>query len=213
MEDFTRRQCGPSRIVAALGHGGMAAVAFQPSINRDVALNILSRSLTTDSQFVSRFRHEAATLGQLQHPHILPVFDFGESDVDVYLAMPFIEGGTLASILEGRPSAVDGVERIIRQIGEAHRCDPCGPAGRPAVADANEQEADAGKYGLLAADLITAFDLELLPPGYVALTLVNALVLARTSTAEVAELASNLVAEGKPEYDQAAARLRTAYNL
>jgi tRNA A-37 threonylcarbamoyl transferase component Bud32 len=121
MEELAGRQFGPYRVVAALGQGGMASVykAFQPAVNRYVALKVLGQHFMTDPQFVQRFRHEAAILAQLQHPHILPVFDFGESDGYAFLTMPFIDGGTLASMLKGRPLPLDVVERVIRQLGDA----------------------------------------------------------------------------------------------
>ena len=121
MEDLAGRQFGPYRVVAALGQGGMASVykAFQPAVNRYVALKVLSPYFTSDPQFANRFRHEAALVAQLQHPHILPVFDFGESEGYAYLAMPFIDAGTLANTLTGRPIAFDVVERVIRQVGDA----------------------------------------------------------------------------------------------
>src|ERR1700733_6711240 len=105
MEDLTGRQFGPYRIVAPLGEGGMAALyrAYQPSVDRYIALKILSRYFTNDPQFIGRFRQEAKIVAQLQHPHILPVYDFGESDGYTFLAMPFIHGGTLAELLKGEP--------------------------------------------------------------------------------------------------------------
>ena len=121
MEDLVGRQFGPYRVVAPLGQGGMASVykAFQPAVNRYVALKVLSPYFTRDPQFANRFRHEATLVAQLQHPHILPVFDFGESDGYAYLAMPFIDAGTLANTLTGRPIPFDVVERVIRQVADA----------------------------------------------------------------------------------------------
>ena len=121
MEELVGRQFGPYRVVAPLGQGGMASVykAFQPAVNRYVALKVLSPYFTSDPQFAQRFRHEAALVAQLQHPHILPVFDFGESEGYAYLAMPFIDAGTLANTLTGRPIPFDVVERVIRQVGDA----------------------------------------------------------------------------------------------
>ncbi len=121
MEELAGRQFGPYRVVTALGEGGMAAVykAFQPAVNRYVALKVLSRSFTNDPQFLQRFRHEARILAQRQHPHILPIFDFGESDGYTFLAMPLIDGGTLAGQLHGRPLSFAVTERAVRQICDA----------------------------------------------------------------------------------------------
>lgn len=121
MEDLTGRQFGPYQIVAPLGEGGMAAVykAYQPAMERYVALKVLPRQLAGDAQFVTRFQREAKLLAQLQHPHILPVFDFGEADGYTYLVMPFISSGTLTDQLRGQPFPWPHLRQIVTQIGEA----------------------------------------------------------------------------------------------
>jgi serine/threonine-protein kinase len=121
MEHLTGKQLGPYRVIAPLGAGGMAAVyqAYQPGVDRYVALKILPRHLAQDPQFVARFQHEARVIASLQHPHILPVFDFGEADGYTYLVMPFVAGGTLADTLRGQPLPVAQVRRIIAELGDA----------------------------------------------------------------------------------------------
>jgi formylglycine-generating enzyme required for sulfatase activity/serine/threonine protein kinase len=121
MEDLAGRQFGPYHVVAPLGEGGMAAVyqAYQPSVDRHVALKVLSRYFTSDPQFLERFRREAKVVAQLQHPHILPVFDFGESDSYAFLVMPFVKRGTLAELLTGSPVSLEVTARVIRQVCEA----------------------------------------------------------------------------------------------
>src|SRR3954468_1040720 len=121
MEDLTGRQFGPYRIVEPLGEGGMAAVykAYQPVVERYVALKVLPRIYATDPQFVARFRREAKIVAQLQHPHIVPIFDFGEYDGYSVLAMPFISGGTLADLCKGKAVELRRAERIIRDVCEA----------------------------------------------------------------------------------------------
>src|SRR4030065_2332048 len=105
METLTGRQLGPYQIVAPLGEGGMAAVyrAYQPGMERYVALKVLPRQFADDPEFSARFRREARLLAQLQHPHILPVFDYGQADGYTYIVMPFVRSGTLADLLDGRP--------------------------------------------------------------------------------------------------------------
>ncbi|HEY6210717.1 MAG TPA: serine/threonine-protein kinase, partial [Vicinamibacterales bacterium] len=121
MEDLTGRQFGAYTILGPLGEGGMASVyrAHQHAVNRDVALKILGRHFMQDPEFITRFKHEAFVVAQFQHPHILPVFDFGESDGYTYLVMPFIRGGQLSDLMTGEPMRLDIVDRIIRQICEA----------------------------------------------------------------------------------------------
>jgi hypothetical protein len=118
---LTGKQLGPYRVVAPLGAGGMASVykAYQPGVDRYVALKILPQHLASDPQFVARFQSEATIIANLQHPHILPVFDFGAAEGYTYLVMPLIAGGTLAQSLQGQPLPFDQIRRIIAQVGDA----------------------------------------------------------------------------------------------
>jgi serine/threonine protein kinase len=121
VEDLTGKQLGQYRILAPLGEGGMAAVyrAFQPGTERDVALKILPRHYASQPQFLQRFEQEARIIAKFQHPHILPVFDYGHEDGYTYIVMPFVEGGTLAEIMSGRPLPLWQVRSLVSQIGDA----------------------------------------------------------------------------------------------
>jgi serine/threonine protein kinase len=121
MEDLTGKQFGHYQIVAPLGEGGMAAVykAYQPSMERYVAIKVLPRHMVTSEEFVLRFRREAKLLAQLQHPHILSVFDYGEADGYPYIVMPFVQGGTLSELIQKRSLSLADVRRIITQLGSA----------------------------------------------------------------------------------------------
>lgn len=99
----------------------MAAVyrAYQPSVERYVAVKVLPRQFASDPTFVARFRREARVVAQLQHPHILPVFDFGESDGYTYFVMPLVSGGTLADrVVKGVP-AIEQTRIWIAQVARA----------------------------------------------------------------------------------------------
>ncbi len=124
MEDLSGRSFGVYRIVAPLGAGGMASVykAYQPAVDRHVALKVLPSHLAQDPKFLARFRQEAQVLAKLQHPHILPVHDFGESDGFAYIMMPFIKTGPLAASLTGQPLPFDQIKRVITQVGDALDC-------------------------------------------------------------------------------------------
>ncbi len=121
MEDLTGKQFGPYQIVAPLGEGGMAAVykAYQPSMERYVAIKVLPRQMAESAEFIARFKREAHLLAQLQHPHILPVFDYGQADGYTYIVMPFIQSGTLADAMRIRQMSLPEVGRIITQVGDA----------------------------------------------------------------------------------------------
>jgi hypothetical protein len=121
MEDLTGRQFGSYRIIGPLGEGGMAVVykAYQPAMDRDVALKVLPRHFASDPQFIGRFQQEARLLAKLQHPHILSVFDFGETDGYTYIVMPFVESGTLTNLMQGQPLSLELVRKIISQVADA----------------------------------------------------------------------------------------------
>ena len=121
MEDLTGRQFGQYQIVAPLGEGGMAAVykAYQPAMERYVAIKVLPRHMASSEEFTARFKREARLLARLQHPHILPVFDYGEADSYPYIVMPFVVSGTLADLLRSRRLLLPEMRRILTQVGDA----------------------------------------------------------------------------------------------
>lgn len=122
MEDLIGRQLGSYQIIAPLGEGGMAAVykAYQPRMDRYVALKILPRYYASDPEFVARFKQEARVIAKLEHPHILPVYDYGEEDGYTFMAMRMVDSGTLTEwILENQPLSMEQIRRIISQVGDA----------------------------------------------------------------------------------------------
>jgi serine/threonine-protein kinase len=88
-------------------------------MDRHVALKILLPHMARDPGFLRRFRREAKLWAKLQHPHILPVFDFGTADAYAYIVMPLVETGTLADILDGEPLPLSQICRVISQVGDA----------------------------------------------------------------------------------------------
>lgn len=121
MADLSGRQFGPYHIDKPLGEGGMAVVykAYQPSMERYVAVKVLPQELASEAEFVGRFRQEARLLAGMQHPHILPIFDFGEREGFTYIVMPYVKSGTLADRMRGEPLDIEQSTRIVTQIGEA----------------------------------------------------------------------------------------------
>ena len=113
---------GAYRIISQVGQGGMATVykAYQPSMDRNVAIKVLPRQLAESQEFVTRFQQEARIIARLEHPHILPVFDYGESDGVTYFIMRYLEAGTLKSKMEaGRPLSLNEIDRLFTQLAEA----------------------------------------------------------------------------------------------
>lgn len=119
MADLVGRTLGAYKIIDEIGHGGMANVyrATQPSIGREVAIKVLPPHFLQDRTFVKRFTREVQVIAKLQHPHILPVYDFGEQDGLPYIVMAYMPGGTLSDrIREEGALPLAEVARLVDQI-------------------------------------------------------------------------------------------------
>lgn len=108
------------RIIEPLGHGGMAVVyrARQLTFDRDVALKILKIDTVDDPSFHKRFLMESRIIASLNHSHIVPVYDVGEVDNHLYIAMEFLPGGDLNDHLN-RGSSQQHALIIVKQIASA----------------------------------------------------------------------------------------------
>ncbi|MCA9105205.1 MAG: serine/threonine protein kinase, partial [Planctomycetales bacterium] len=109
-----------------IGSGGMGAVylAHQKSLSRLVALKILPREVAGDPLFAERFNREARTLAQLNHPHIVTVYEAGKSGDWYFLQMEYVDGITLRqAISDGRldpPEALTIVQQVCDALAYAH---------------------------------------------------------------------------------------------
>ncbi|HJQ15110.1 MAG TPA: serine/threonine-protein kinase [Anaerolineales bacterium] len=113
---------GPYRIINQIGRGGMATVykAYQPSVDRYVAIKVLPSQLAESREFATRFQQEARIIAKLEHPHILPVFDYGESDGIAYFVMRYMDAGTLKEkMIEGRPLPLSEIDTLFTQLAGA----------------------------------------------------------------------------------------------
>jgi len=112
---------GPYRIINQIGQGGMATVykAYHAAMDRYVAIKVLPRQLAESPEFIGRFQQEARTIANLEHPHILPVHDYGESDGITYLVMRYFDAGTLKNRLRSGPLSLAEVDRLFAQLAEA----------------------------------------------------------------------------------------------
>jgi serine/threonine protein kinase len=122
MTNLSGRRLGQYELIEEIGHGGMAVVyrATQTSIGREVAVKILPSHFLQDRTFLERFSREVKIITRLQHPRILPVFDFGQEDGIPYVVMAYIAGGTLADLIEHRgPMSLKETAAIISQVAEA----------------------------------------------------------------------------------------------
>ena len=117
---------GRYEIKSEVGRGGMATVykAYDPRFERDVAVKLLPAAFMHDPQFRLRFEREAKTIAMLEHPAIVPVYDFGEQDEQPYLVMRYMSGGSLSDRLKDGALPVDQavglVERLAPALDAAH---------------------------------------------------------------------------------------------
>jgi serine/threonine protein kinase len=112
---------GAYRIIEQLGQGGMASVfkAYHPALDRFVAIKVLHPAFKEEPNFLSRFQREARVVARLEHPHIVPVYDFAEHDGQPYLVMKYIEGETLKSRLNQGPLSKQEALEIVDAVGSA----------------------------------------------------------------------------------------------
>ncbi|MBN2499783.1 MAG: extracellular solute-binding protein [Anaerolineales bacterium] len=114
-------EIGRYQIKRELGRGGMATVylAHDPRFGRNVALKVLPSNFTHDPSFRGRFEREARTIAQLEHPAIVPVYDYGEHEGQPYLVMRYMPGGSLQDLLSAKEISLSKTVEICRRIAEA----------------------------------------------------------------------------------------------
>ncbi len=116
------------RIEELLGRGGMGVVyrAEQLGLGRKVALKLLSPELAESQGYRQRFMRESRMAARLEHPNILPVYEAGEAEGLLYIAMRYVQGSDLAKVLERegrlRPQrAIDLLDQVAHALDAAHR--------------------------------------------------------------------------------------------
>jgi tRNA A-37 threonylcarbamoyl transferase component Bud32 len=124
--DLTGITLGKYRLVEKLGQGGMAQVykAYQPDLDRYVAVKVLNPHLTGDEDFAARFRREARAIAALDHPHIVRVYDFDTDQGVAFLVMEYLEGTSLKALLRdldcrGERMTLPEIERVIGALADA----------------------------------------------------------------------------------------------
>jgi len=109
------------RVKRLIGRGGMGAVyqAEQVDLEREVAVKILPPEVAGDEEFRERFRREAATLAQLDHPNIVKLFDYGEREGYFYFVMEYVEGADLADRMKDGEFSMAQILSVISQVCDA----------------------------------------------------------------------------------------------
>jgi serine/threonine protein kinase len=122
MDTLVGRRLGKYQIESLIGRGGMAAVyrAHDTALNRSVAIKVLDPALAIDPKAVERFRREAVTSANLEHPSIVRVYDVEQAGSLHYISMRYVQGTTLRDILRDNGALpLDVALRIIEPIAAA----------------------------------------------------------------------------------------------
>lgn len=122
VENLAGKQIDDFVVQERIGRGGMSVVyrAFQPSVNRQVALKIIT--LNTDANdpqdnFGRRFAQEAELVAALEHIHILPIYDYGIVNNEIaYIAMRLLRGGSLSTLMKDGPLSLDRTAELFTQV-------------------------------------------------------------------------------------------------
>jgi len=126
MLNLVGKTLGKYRIVAKIGVGGMAEVykAFQPGLNRYVAIKVMHAHLSNDSNFLGRFEREALATGKLRHTNIVQALDFDQDSGIYFMVMEFINGPTLKDEFkhrrhQGKAFSLEEIGRILTVLSDA----------------------------------------------------------------------------------------------
>jgi serine/threonine protein kinase/ABC-type glycerol-3-phosphate transport system substrate-binding protein len=115
------------RLLDQVGEGAFGVVyrAIQPQVGREVAIKAVHPELANHPDFVRRFDHEAQIVARLEHPHVVPLYDYWREPNAAYLVMRFLRGGSVEDLLDAGPLEPSRVTSIVDQIasalGAAHR--------------------------------------------------------------------------------------------
>src|SRR2546421_904878 len=122
MQSLEGKQLGNYDVIKRIRVGGMGAVyegRQRTAFGRRVAIKVILGDHANDRAMQRRFAREAQTIAGLQHPHILPLIEFGEAQGILYLVMPFIDGGTLTSYLRRNLLDLEEILPIYQQLLDA----------------------------------------------------------------------------------------------
>jgi serine/threonine protein kinase len=121
VDELLGKDFGPYRVVEKIAEGGMAVVykGYQESLNRYVALKVLRKELTSDRKFIARFRREALAVAKLSHPNILHIHDANLAHGRYYIAMEYVDGGSLKDLLAQGPLPIGNAIDIAIQLADA----------------------------------------------------------------------------------------------
>lgn len=120
-DDLTGRRLGHYRVDGVIGKGGMAVLyrATDVRLGRKVALKVIAGHLSGDAEFRERFADEARNTSAVDHAHVVPLYDFGEIDGLLYIAMRFVDGSDLAALISAGPISPARTLLLLGQVADA----------------------------------------------------------------------------------------------
>ena len=121
MATSNTERIGQYEVVEQTGAGGMATVyrAYHARLDRHVAIKVMHQSFMQDASFLNRFEREARIVARLEHPNIVPVYDYDEHNDQPYLVMKFIEGQTLKDVSREGALSLEDIMRVMPKIADA----------------------------------------------------------------------------------------------
>jgi DNA-binding SARP family transcriptional activator/ABC-type glycerol-3-phosphate transport system substrate-binding protein len=104
-----------------IGEGafGRAYRAYQPAVGREVAITVIPPDRADDPAFIRRFEAEAELVARLEHPHIVPLYDYWREPGAAYLVTRLVRGGSLADTLRAGPLAPERAAQLVHEVGSA----------------------------------------------------------------------------------------------
>ena len=121
MSDLSGQIIRGYEIRAPVGAGGFGAVyrAYQPSVQREVAVKIILPAFANHPDFIRRFEAEAQLVARLEHPHIVPLYDYWREPGVAYLVMRLLRGGSVQTLLQHGPLSLESAAQLLEQICSA----------------------------------------------------------------------------------------------
>jgi tetratricopeptide (TPR) repeat protein/predicted Ser/Thr protein kinase len=123
MDDLSGQDIRGYKLIERIGEGGFGVVyrAEQPAVDREVSIKVILPEYAKHPEFVRRFEAEARMVAKLEHPHIVPLYDYWRDEEGAFLVMRWLRGGSLRDALESGPWEVEALGQLLEQIADALR--------------------------------------------------------------------------------------------
>ena len=121
MDDLSGQDLRGYQLIERIGEGGFGVVyrAEQPSVDREVAIKVILPEFADHPDFVRRFEAEARMIAKLEHPHIVPLYDYWRDEQGAFLVMRWLRGGSLGDALKSGPMELEAVSHVLEHVANA----------------------------------------------------------------------------------------------